>query len=218
MGSVICTVMGYRGREGKRIDAKRPVTRSGDKKAEHTALTVKEAQALIAQPDMPQGRRDRVLMCLLLYHGLRCEEVQLLQVASVDGGKGEFIFAQPKVDGELRHKMHLETHLAIAAYFKYDYPKDGQSYRLKPGPLLLGSRKGGQLMGTMSKSAINQRVRTLGEQIGVENCPTPLLALLGDICFGGWHGSGKSLKQAVAGPPWRCRHGISGGDISPTRK
>lgn len=37
----------------------------------------------------------------------------------------------------------------------------------KAGPLLLGSRKGGKLIGGMRKSAINQRVRALGARIGV---------------------------------------------------
>lgn len=110
------------------------------------------------------------MLISLIYHSLRCEEVQLLQISSIDVDKGKFVFAQPKVDGELRHKMHLETHLAITAYFKHDYPKyDAHANRLQPGPLLLGSRKGGRLTGTMSKSAINQRVRALGEQIGVED-------------------------------------------------
>ena len=81
-------------------------------------------------------------------------------MSAFDLEKGEFHFEQPKVDGELRHRMHLETYLAVKAYLEQDHPT---------GPLLLGSRKGGRLTGTMSKSAINQRVRSLGEQIGVEN-------------------------------------------------
>ncbi len=158
--SMIRTVMGYRGREGKRVDASRPVRRVGEKKAEHTSLTVAEAQALIQQPDTPQGRRDRVLMCLLLYHGLRCEEVQLLQVSSFDLVTGHFRFEQPKVGGELRHQMHMQTYLAVKHYLEQDQPS---------AALLLGSRKDRRLEGTMSKSAINQRVRWLGEKIGVEH-------------------------------------------------
>lgn len=158
--AMIRTVQGYRGREGKRIDAARPVARVGDKKAEATALSTTQAQALIAQPETPQGRRDRVLMCLLLYHGLRCEEVQLLRVSSFDLEKGEFHFVQPKVGGELRHQLHPQTFMAVQTYRERDQPT---------GALLLGSRKGGRLAGTMSKSAINQRVRALGEKIGVEN-------------------------------------------------
>lgn len=156
--AMIRTVMSYRGREGKRIDAARAVSRVGEKKAEPTTLSVAQARALITQPDTPQGRRDRVLMCLLLYHGLRCEEVQLLQVSSIELAKGEFRFVQPKVAGELRHKLHLETCLALTVYLKMDHPSEA---------LLLGSRKDGKLCGTMSKSAINQRVHFLGEQIGL---------------------------------------------------
>lgn len=157
--AMIRTVMGYRGREGKRVDAQRPVTRVGDKKAEHTALTIVQAKALIEQPDTPQGRRDRVLMCLLLYHGLRCEEVQLLQVSSFDLATGHFSFEQPKVGGVLRHQMHVQTYLAMKHYVEEDHPL---------GQLLLGSKKNGRLQGTMSKSAIYQRVHWLGKHIGVE--------------------------------------------------
>src|SRR6266496_5136231 len=157
--AMIRTVIGYRGREGKRVDAQRPVTRVGDKKAGHTSLTIAQAKALIEQPDTPQGRRDRVLMCLLLYHGLRCEEVQVLQASSFDLVVGHFSFEQPKVNGELRHQMHVQTYLAMKRYLEEDRPI---------GPLLLGSRKNGHLQGTMSKSAIYQRVHWLGEPTGVE--------------------------------------------------
>ena len=54
----------------------------------------------------------------------------------------------------------METYLAVKAYFENDHPT---------GPLLLGSRKNGRLSGTMNKSAINQRVRSLGTQIGIEH-------------------------------------------------
>ncbi len=58
--AMIRTVMGYRGQEGRRIDAQRAATRVGAKKAHPTDLTVAQARALIEQPDTPQGRRDRV--------------------------------------------------------------------------------------------------------------------------------------------------------------
>ncbi len=114
---------------------------------------------LYQDPGAWQGRRDRALMCLLLYYGLRCEEVQLLQVSSFDLATGHFFFEQPKVNGELRHQMHVQTYLALKRYLEEDCPT---------GPLLLGSRKNGQLQGTMSKSAIYQRVHWLGEHIRVE--------------------------------------------------
>src|SRR6266699_6125156 len=157
--AMIRTVMGYRGREGKRIDATRPVSRLGEKKAEPTRLSIAQARALIDQPDTPQGRRDRVLMCLLLYHGLRCEEVQLLQVSWFDLEGGYFRFEQPKVGGTLRHELSRTTRSAVTRYIMHDHPH---------GPLLSGSTQDGTLCGSMSKSAINQRVRFLGKKIGVE--------------------------------------------------
>ncbi len=163
--AMIRTVKGYRGREGRRIDAQRPITRLGEKKAQCTNLTIQQAQTLIDQPDTPQGRRDRVLMCLLLYHGLRCEELPPLQVEDIDLQYGEFGFTQFKSDKRLRHRLHLQTYLALQRYLTLDHPT-------KKGRLLLGSRKsrkGDKLEGFMSKSAINQRVRALGEAIGVEH-------------------------------------------------
>lgn len=154
------TVQGYRGREGRRIDAQRPVTRVGAKKAQWTSLSLEQARELLNQPDTPQGRRDRLLLCLLLYHGLRCEEVAQLQVESFDQEKGIMRFEQPKTGKVLRHQLHLQTYLSLQRYLLLDHPT-------KTGPLLVGNRKGGQLTGGMSKSAMNQRIRVLGERIGV---------------------------------------------------
>lgn len=162
--AMIRTVRGYRAREGRRIDAQRAVTRRGEKKARWTELSITQAQMLIEQPDTPQGRRDRVLVCLLLYHGLRCEELPPLQVEEIDLERGEFSFTQFKSDKQLRHRLHLPTYLALQRYLALDHPT-------RTGRLLLGSRKsrtGGKLEGFMSTSAINQRIRVLGEAIGVD--------------------------------------------------
>ena len=53
--AMIRTVAGYAHKEARRIDERRETSRRGSKKA---------------QPDTPQGRRDALLMCLLLDHGL----------------------------------------------------------------------------------------------------------------------------------------------------
>jgi hypothetical protein len=65
------TVTGYNGKEGHHIDQYREVTRVGDKKSEPTPLTPQQANTLKRHPDTPQGRRDTLLMCILLDHGLR---------------------------------------------------------------------------------------------------------------------------------------------------
>jgi hypothetical protein len=47
-------------------------------------IAQKQAKKLKSQPDTPQGRRDALLMCLLLDHGLRVGEVARLQVSDFD--------------------------------------------------------------------------------------------------------------------------------------
>jgi hypothetical protein len=100
---------------------------------------------------------------------------------------------------------------AFLAAFRVRTPSVGIIFQIllgkhgfkRPTPMItvlfgfaLGSRKGGRLTGTMSKSAINQRVRALGEAIGVE-------ALSPHDCRHFWASSAseagtdlESLKQA----------------------
>lgn len=152
-------VRGYQNREGRRINEDRDRTRISPKKEASVSLSDSQVRQLKAQPtETPQGRRDAVLMCLLLDHGLRCGELALLQVSDFDLKTGTFTFQRPKVDKRQTHRLSADTLRAVRAYFKYDAPP--------LGPLLLGSRKNGKLDGRMSERAINSRVRTLGEAVG----------------------------------------------------
>lgn len=179
--ALIRTVSGYRHKETLRVDAKRTkagiATRKGYKKAEAVALTPEQVRALKTHPDTPQGRRDALLMSLLLDHGLRCGEIALLQVEHFDLRVGIMRFYRPKVDKEQTHKLSADTLRAVMAYFGLDAPDSG--------PLLRGSIKGGELdtvreitrttrgkkqtylTGHMSERAITKRVEYLGRKIGV---------------------------------------------------
>ena len=79
--AMIRTITGYAHKEAKRVDERRENTRRGEKKAEHVSISEKQAVQLKKQPNTPQGRRDAVIMCLLLDHGLRCGELAGLQVS-----------------------------------------------------------------------------------------------------------------------------------------
>lgn len=161
-------VIGYSHKERKRIDEKRDDagrdrdTRRGVTKADAVRLSSKQARQLkTGQPDTPQGRRDAVLMCLLLDHGLRCGEVALLEVGHVDLKAGELKFYRPKVDKVRTHRLTTDSRQVLQAWFDSgDVPATG--------PLLRASRKGGELtsMG-MSERAITKRVTYLGEHAGV---------------------------------------------------
>jgi len=159
--ALIKTVTGYAKNEARRIDARRPVTRVGDKKRTPTRITHDQARQLKASPDTPQGRRDTLIMCLLLDHGLRVGEVVLLRAENFDVEGGLFYFERPKVDGAQVHKFSNDTLHALQGYI-------GAGDAPKTGPLLRGSRKSGALTHAgISDRAIQARVRFLGEQIGL---------------------------------------------------
>src|SRR5205814_1718592 len=159
--AMIKMVSGYRHKEGRNVDAKREVTRVGDKKAEAVSISPQQARALKQQSNTPQGRRDALLMCLLLDHGLRCGEVADLTPTNVSLSQGLLTFRREKVKKVQKHQLTGETLLALLRYDEVATPGER---------LLLGSRKGHEgvhLEGTMSRRAITKRVGTLGTRLGI---------------------------------------------------
>lgn len=134
--SRIAGVTGYAHHEARRLDEDRPTARRGAKKAEAVLLTLDQARRLKRDA---AGSRDRLMMCLLLDHGLRVGEVALLTTANIDGA--ELVFYRPKVDVTTRHTLSADTQAAL----------DGAAL-----PLGLGER------------SITRRVAALGAGIGVE--------------------------------------------------
>lgn len=187
--TAIRAVNGYRLKEAKNVDAERKAaglstrreTRAGlttkggqpvknVKKADPVTLTPAQAKALKAQPDTPQGRRDRLIMCLFLDHGLRVGEVARLTVDNFDLKAGLLNFYRPKVSKVQTHKLTPDTLRAAKAYLAQDAPFMGLIWR--------GSRKvagskhdspgSGELTGQgLSERAITERVRLLGAALGV---------------------------------------------------
>jgi integrase len=154
-------VKSYRHKEGRNVDEKREQTRRPDaKKSEAVPISPEQAKALKGeQNNTPQGRRDALLMCLLLDHGLRCGEVAVLTVESLNLSTGLLTFYRQKVDKIQTHQLTRDTLLAAMRYLEICKPV---------GSLLMGSRRGGNLEGRMSERAITDRVRELGERIGVK--------------------------------------------------
>ena len=103
--ALIRSVTGYRGSEARHVDDNRQMTRTGNKKAEPVALAKELAEALRTHPDTPQGRRDALLMGLLIDLGLRCGEVAGLTVNSVNLTDGLLTFYRPKVSREQTHRL-----------------------------------------------------------------------------------------------------------------
>jgi integrase len=156
-GILVAGVRGYSQKESKRVNERREITRRGDKKAQHVTILPAQARKLKQQPDTPQGRRDALLMCLLLDHGLRVGEVARLEITDFDLKSGELRFYRPKVDKTQTHKMTVDTFRAVMAWFQSgDAPAEGL--------VLRASRKGGALADSgMTERAITKRVRLLGK-------------------------------------------------------
>lgn len=105
-------VPAFRHAEGRRIDAGRTETRkAGSKKAEPVRISREQAAALKAQA-LP---RDRLLMCLLLDHGLRVGEVAALVESDFDLRRGVLKFYRSKVDKTQTHKLSDDTLAAAEA-------------------------------------------------------------------------------------------------------
>jgi integrase len=159
--ALIVQVKGYSHAQGQNVDAQRARSRKGAKKAQPVPISAEVRQRLKQQPDTPQGRRDALLMCLLLDHGLRCGEVAYLTPQHLSLSEGVLTFRREKVKKVQKHKLTGDTLLALLRYYEVATPGER---------LLLGSRKGhnGQhLEGTMSRRAITKRVGTLGRHLGI---------------------------------------------------
>ena len=164
----IAAVKAYTGQEGNRLDARREATglptRIGHKKVNHTSLTIEQATALKRQPDTPQGRRDALLMCILIDHGLRVGEVAALEIGSFDQRRGTMRFYRPKVDLTQTHQLSVDTKSALRAYLlnDIDQSSDGSIWRASKVSHELGEHG-------WTVNGIQKRVEELGERIEVFN-------------------------------------------------
>jgi len=186
--TMILRVRGYSHREGINVDEQRDdagieTRRSlrrddviASRKISPTWLTSAQIALLKAQPNNPRGRRDRLLICLLLNHGLRCSEVSGLTVESFDLDAGTLTFYRPKTDiwqtlallpdFEKTFPDFKETFEAAREYLEQDAPTSGPLWRWsrkgKTGYLLIDHQG-------MTTRGINKRVGELGDLIGISN-------------------------------------------------
>ena len=84
---LIKSVNGYLGSEFKHVNSERPVVRRSTKKEEAVSIpTSAIKQLLLAEtyPDTPVGKRDRLILALVLDLGLRSSEIAGLKMSDVD--------------------------------------------------------------------------------------------------------------------------------------
>ena len=161
----ISTVTGYSQKEAIHIDNERRSqnvdTRKSSKKAQPVKITTAQARMLKRDhPDTPQGQRDAVIMCLLLDHGLRVGEIEILEVANVNTVEGTLRFYRPKVNKWQTHELTTDTLKAMIKWLK--------TSNIAIGPLLQSTHRYGDLAqpGITTRS-IADKVRELGENLDI---------------------------------------------------
>lgn len=155
--ALIQTVKGYRAAEARNIDEKRTQTRHvGAKKAFPVSLSPVHAALLKDQPATARGRRDALMMCLLLDHALRVSEVAALDRRSINLQTGELTIYRHKTNRTQIHQLTTDTYQAAQVYLANCPPEQE--------PLFVGicSKK------RIDPSSINARVSQLGELIGIK--------------------------------------------------
>jgi integrase len=106
-------------------------------------------------------------MCLMLEHGLRVGEVEILQAADFNLKSGMLHFYRPKTKKHQTHKLTDKTLNAAREYFKIA-PKTGNVWRSSAM-----KNEGKAKAGTLTKQgltagAIYKRAELLGRKIGIE--------------------------------------------------
>jgi len=128
-----------------------------DKKAELFLLNADQITAIKEQPDTPKGRRDKLLVCLALDHGLRVSELAILQRSDFYLAAGTMTFDRSETGYRETHKLSDETVEAARKYFAGDAPGFGNIWRSSL------SAQG------MSARTISKRIKALGKRIAIDN-------------------------------------------------
>ncbi len=184
-------------------------TRFGAKKQVATQIGEEQARKLKnGGIGDAQGRRDDLLMCLLLDHGMRVSEVVSLAVENIDLEKRQVIFYRQKTGRVSRHTLRGRAWHCLVEYLE----KDQHS---PTGALLLASSKSGALLpgSSLSVRAANERVRVLGRSCGIEKLSPhdcrhfgatkagndPKVSLAGLMAWGGWESATSAARYIDRG-------------------
>jgi integrase len=142
-------VKGIQRKQARNIDARREVARIGYKKA----LAVDIPPELVIALKHPQtgflAKRDALLMCLLLDHGLRVGEIVILKRNQIALRARQITFYRPKVDEPQTDRLTDDTLAAARAYL----------------PTLPAKQES---LFDLAITSVQERVRTLGELVGIQ--------------------------------------------------
>src|SRR5713226_8403074 len=142
-------VKGIQRKQARNIDARREVSRVGYKKAQAVDIPLELLPALKHPDTGDLSKRDALLMCLLLDHGLRVGEIVILKRNQIHLRGRTLTFYRPKVDEPQTDRMTDATLAAARAYLATLPAKQESLFDL-------------------AIISIQERVRTLGELAGIQ--------------------------------------------------
>jgi integrase len=142
-------VKGIQRKQARNIDARRPISRVGYKKAQAVEIPRELLPALKHPATGFLAKRDALLMCLLLDHGLRVGEIVILKRNAIALRSRLLTFYRPKVDEPQTDRMTDDTLVAACAYLSTMPAKQESLFDL-------------------ALISIQERVRTLGELVGIQ--------------------------------------------------
>lgn len=190
--AMVRTVRGYNGKTARNVDAARadagvPV-RVGGKKAKATSISPMQLEMLLNQPDTPIGRRDALLVAMLLAHGMRSSELVAMRVEDIDMATGEFEFERIKTGGSGRHKLTTTSGAVLRRCADAgELPASG--------PLLLAADTKGHLTARpLTLRALRARVAVLGARVGVKRLSPHDLRHEGATYFAGRVGAAQLMR------------------------
>jgi integrase len=141
-------VRGIQRKQARNIDARREIRRVGYKKAQAVEIPIELLYKLKHPATGFLAKRDTLLMCLLLDHGLRVGEIAILKRNQIALRSRLLTFYRPKVDEPQTDRMTDDTLVAARAYLATLAAKQESLFDL-------------------AVISIQERVRTLGELVGI---------------------------------------------------
>lgn len=127
-------------------------------------LTKEQAKELLAVPDRstPKGKRDYVILALLVGCALRRQELASLDVETIQLREGRWVLA------DLEGKGRRIRTVAIPIWVKHGINAWMTAAGIEEGPLLRSIRKGGKVGESLSDWAVWSVVEQSAKQIGIE--------------------------------------------------
>src|SRR6266699_1257393 len=142
-------VKGIQRKQARNIDAGRETKRVGDKKAEPVDIPLELLYRLKHPETGFLAKRDALLMCLLLDHGLRVGEIVILERNQIHLRGRMLTFYRPKVDEPQTDRLTDDTLAAARAYL----------------PTLPAKQES---LFDLAITSVQERVRTIGELVGIQ--------------------------------------------------